>query len=114
MFSSISMRNQQFLPSTFNLQFGFRVKHTTTHALIHLTEKFREQLDSGNYCCRVSADFQNAFDTVDDTILTQKLNFQIKFWKVHHFADDTNPINFNSSIKVINKQLHKDLKTLTN
>ena len=33
---------------------------------------------------------------------------------VHHFADDTNLINFNSSIKVINKQVNKDLKTLSN
>ena len=37
------------------------------------------------------------------------LCFSIKFCKVHHFADDTNLINFNSSIKVINKQVNKDL-----
>ena len=36
-----------------------------------------------------------------------------KFCKVHHFANDANLINFNSSIKVINKQV-KDLKTLSN
>ena len=30
------------------------------------------------------------------------------------FADDTNLINFNSSTKVINKQVNKDLKTLSN
>ena len=39
----------------------------------------------------------------------------IKFYKVHHFVDDTNLINFNSSIKVINKQdVDKDLKKLNN
>ena len=42
------------------------------------------------------------------------LHFSIKFCKVHHFADGTNLINFNSSIKVINKQVNKDLKTLSN
>ena len=42
------------------------------------------------------------------------LHDSIKFCKVHHFADDTNLINFNSSIKVINKQVNKDLKTLSN
>ena len=33
---------------------------------------------------------------------------------IHHFADDTNLISFNSSIEVINKQVNKDLKTLSN
>ena len=42
------------------------------------------------------------------------LHYSIKFCKVHHLADDTNLINFNSSIKVINKQVNKDLKTLSN
>ena len=58
----------------YNLQFGFQQKHSTTHALIHLTEKIREQLDSGKYGCGIFVDFQKAFDTVDHTILTQKLN----------------------------------------
>ena len=156
----------------YNLQFEFRQKLSTTHTLIHLTEKIREQLGSGKYGCRIFVDFQKAFDTVDHTILTQKLNYygvrgkannwfssylknrtqfvtfngfnselkeincgvpqgsilgpllfliyindlhySIKFCKVHHFADDTNLINFNSSIKVINKQVNKDLKTLSN
>ena len=59
----------------YNLQFGFRQKHSTTHALIHLTEKIREQLDSGKYGCGIFVDFQKAFDTVDHTILAQKLNY---------------------------------------
>ena len=59
----------------YNLQFGFRQKYSTSHALIHLTEKIREQLDSGKYGCRIFVDFQKVFDTVDHTILTQKLNY---------------------------------------
>ena len=58
-----------------NLQFGFREKHSTTHALIHLTDTFREQLDGGKYDCRIFVDFQKAFDTGDHKILTQKLNY---------------------------------------
>ena len=58
-----------------NLQFGFRQKHSTTHALIHLTKKIREQLDRGKYGCGTFVDFQKAFDTVDHTTLTQKLNY---------------------------------------
>ena len=34
---------------TFSLQFGFRQKCSTTHALIHLTDKIRHQIDKGNY-----------------------------------------------------------------
>ena len=30
----------------YNLQFGFQQKHSTTHALIHLTKKIHELLDS--------------------------------------------------------------------
>ena len=59
----------------YNLKIVFRQKHSTTHALIHLTEKIRKQLDSGKYGCRIFADFQKAFDTVHNTTLTQKLNY---------------------------------------
>ena len=147
-----------------SLQFGFRQKHSTSHALINLNDKIREQLDKGNFACSIFVDFQKAFDTVDHLILIQKLNygirgiannrfssylqdrtqfisingfdsnvnaiccaslgpllfliymndlnFAIKYCKVHHFADDTNLLNFNNSIKKINKQVGHDLKNL--
>ena len=37
----------------YNLQFGFQQKDSTSHALIHLTEKICEQLDSGKYFCGI-------------------------------------------------------------
>ena len=55
----------------YNLQFGFRQKHSTSHALIHLTEKICEQIDSGKYGCRIFVHFQKVFDTVNHAILTQ-------------------------------------------
>ena len=152
----------------YSLQFGFRQKHLTSHALIHLTDKIREQLDKGNFACGIFVDFQKAFDTVDHQILIQKLNyygirgiannwfssylqnrtqfvsingsdsnvnaiccgvpqgsilgsllfliyindlhFAIKYCKVHLFANNTNLLNFNNSIKKINKQVGHDLK----
>ena len=155
----------------YSLQFGFRQKHSTSHALIHLTDKIREQLDKGNFACSVFVDFQKAFDTVDHQILIQKLNFYgirgiannqfssylqnrtqfvsingfdsnvnaiccgvlqgsilgpllfliylndlhfaIKYCKVHHYADYTNLLNFNNSVKKINKQVGHDLKYLS-
>ena len=33
---------------------------------------------------------------------------------MHHFADDTNLLNFNSCVKSINKQVNYDLKNLAN
>ena len=58
----------------YDLQFGFRQKYSTSHAFIHLTDKIREQLDNGNFACRIFVDLQKAFDTVDYDILIQKLN----------------------------------------
>ena len=57
------------------MQFGFRQKHSTFHALIHLTDKIREQSDKVNFACGIFVDFQKAFDTVDHQILIQKLNY---------------------------------------
>ena len=38
----------------------------------------------------------------------------IKYSEVHHFAHDTNLVNFNSCVKSINKQVNYDLKNLSN
>ena len=47
-------------------------------------------------------------------IYINDLHFAIKYCKVHHFADDANLLNFNNSIKKINKQVGHDLKYLSN
>ena len=58
----------------YNLQFGFRQKYSTSHALIYLTDKIREQLESGNFPCGIFVDLRKAFHTVDHGILIQKSN----------------------------------------
>ena len=50
----------------YDFQFGFTQKHSTSHALIHLTDKMREQLGSGNFARGIFIDLQD--------ILIQKLN----------------------------------------
>ena len=57
----------------YKLQFGFRSKHSTNHALIEITESIRKALDEGKFVCGVFVDFQKAFDTVNHEILIGKL-----------------------------------------
>ena len=53
----------------FSLQFNFRQKYSTTHALIHLTDKMRHEIGKGNYAFGIFVDFQKAFHIVDHHIL---------------------------------------------
>ena len=154
----------------FDEQFGFRNKHSTTHALIEITEKIREALDKKQFACGIFIDLQKAFDTVNHDILLDKLNYYgvkgtSNMWfktflkdrfqyttlkehsseklmsthgvpqgsvlgpllfllfindlhkailhsSVHHFADDTNLLLAEKSLKRINKLVNHDLKVL--
>ncbi|CAB3996609.1 Hypothetical predicted protein [Paramuricea clavata] len=54
-------------------QFGFRSKLSTTIALAHFTEQILDNLDHRKITGAVSIDLRKAFDTVDHTILLEKL-----------------------------------------
>ena len=56
------LNNNNFI---YNLQFGFRRQHSTSHALINVTENIRKALDDGNIDCGVFVGLQKSFDTVD-------------------------------------------------
>ena len=58
----------------YDLQYGFRPKHSTTHALINITERIRESLDQGKVACGIFVDLQKAFDTVNHDILLDKMH----------------------------------------
>ena len=57
----------------YDLQFGFRQKHSTNHALINITETIRSALDNNKTACGIFVDLQKAFDTVNHEILIEKL-----------------------------------------
>ena len=50
---------------------------SNTHALIHLQEIIRKQLDDSNYDCSIFLNFQQTFDTVDHFVLLEKHNTMV-------------------------------------
>ena len=58
----------------YNLQFGFRAKHSTNLALLDIIEQVRTSLDNKKFACGIFVDFQKAFDTANHDILISKLN----------------------------------------
>jgi hypothetical protein len=56
-------------------QFGFRKHHSTSHALIGLTDLLYEGLAKNRVCLVVPLDFRNAFDKVDRNVLLHKIRW---------------------------------------
>ena len=55
-------------------QYGFRTNMSTSHALIDLVEEISTSLDKKKYTLGVFIDFKKAFDTVNHSVLIEKLN----------------------------------------
>ena len=58
----------------YELQFGFRAKHSTNHALVAITQKIKEAINNNATAIGVFVDFQKAFDTVNHEILLRKMS----------------------------------------
>ena len=58
----------------YEYQFGFRKGHSTTQALIEITDKIKRALDNKEQTCGIFIDLTKAFDTVDHDILLKKLH----------------------------------------
>ena len=57
-----------------NLQFGFREKHNTVHALLSFIEKVAHAIDKSSHTIGIFLDFSKAFDTINHDILLYKLS----------------------------------------
>ena len=65
-----------------NTQHGFRANHCTETALITLTDNIIQNLENKKVVLTIFLDFKRAFETIDRTILLDKL-------KKYNFSDDT-------------------------
>jgi len=54
-------------------QFGFRLKRSTSDALVCILDSLQSKMDKGEFSCGVFIDIKKAFDTVDHKILLSKL-----------------------------------------
>ena len=54
-------------------QFGFRERHSTTHAALIITDRIQRAIEEGQYSCGIFLDFSKAFDTVSYSILLKNL-----------------------------------------
>ena len=84
----------------YSLQFDFRPKYSTTHALINLTESIRQSPDEGSFGCGIFVDLKKAFDTVEHKILLHKLeNYGIQGicndWFMSYLSDRKQFVSIN-------------------
>ena len=59
----------------FEFQFGFRDLHSTILALTENTDNIKEKIDESEFTIGVFLDLTKAFDTIDHSILLEKLKF---------------------------------------
>lgn len=86
----------------YNFQSGFRANFSTDTCLIHLLDEIRLNADQGNYTGMVVLDLQKAFDTVNHSILLDKMsamgvNFSSICWFKSYLSDRSQIVDVNGT-----------------
>ena len=86
----------------YNSQFGFRHNHSTSHAIITLTEKISRALDTGKIVCGIFIDFRKAFDVIPHKTLLKKLyaygiRGEIYNWFKSYLSDRSQFVQYQNS-----------------
>ena len=74
----VYIRTSQFLHKHIILsdsQFGFRAKHSTTHAILQMINQINAGIEQSLHTVGIFLDFSKAFDTIDHAILLSKLSY---------------------------------------
>ena len=59
----------------FSGQYGFRDNYSTQHAVLDIVNAIQENVDHNVFSCGIFLDFKKAFDTVDHSVLLNKLHY---------------------------------------
>ena len=94
----------------YNLQYGFRSKHSTQHAILDIVNNIHNSMDNGKYTCGIFIDLKKAFDTVNHSILVAKLeNYGIRglinTWFKSYLTDHQQSIEIDNHISKEEKTL---------
>ena len=86
-------------------QFGFRKKYSTFLALMDLVDNISKNIDEGNFSIGIFLDLSKAFDTIDHTILLDKLcRYGIRGvtlnWFTHYLNDRKQFVSYNNTNSV--------------
>ena len=60
--------------AVYELQYGFRKKYSTDHAILSIVEKTKQNLDNGIFSCDVFFDLEKVFETVNYNKVLNMLN----------------------------------------
>ena len=103
-------------------QFGFRRSHSSYMALMIMVNEITRSLDNGEHVVGIFLDFSKAFDTVNHTVLLQKLyHYGIRGnaleWFESYlsglFADDTNLFYKSHDKSILEQQINNELRQVS-
>ena len=68
-------------------QFGFQANHSSSHAIVHLTDLITSYLDKSEKVAGVFLDISKAFNSINQNILLQKLfTYSFQGYYIRHFS----------------------------